>query len=411
MKVAVIGGGAAGMMSALTILQNNPKTEVFLIERNKILGQKVAISGGGRCNVTTGLNDIKKILKCYPRGAKFLSYSMHEFAPNNVMEWFENQGLALKTEKDLRVFPASNKGEDVVNLFSQKITALGGKILLGAQVLNVSEANSGASKGFLIELKDAESIYVDKVIICVGGQAYRHTGSVGDGYTWAEQFGHKVTKLSPSLNAFVLKEAWVPLLAGVSFKNAGLKIEFGENKYEFNGPFMFTHKGITGPAVFAISSMIAQEWDVKVEATVKIDLVPNKNLQQILDFFNNESVNLKKKFKTTLDTLMPRSLASHLLKSVGFDENKNNAEVSKKELNKIAEAVKGLPLTIVGSTAGEEFVTAGGVDTSEINNQTMESKICPGLYFAGEILDVDGFTGGFNLQAAWATGRVAGLSQ
>lgn len=400
------------MMAALTIKEISPENEVVLIERNKVLGQKVAISGGGRCNVTTGLTDVKKVLNCYPRGDKFLSYSFYEFGPEKVMNWFEEQGLQLKTEKDLRVFPVSNKGTDVVNLFKDRILAAGGEILQGKQVLDVKKAVAGKSTGgFEIDIKGEPALHADKVIVCVGGQAYRHTGSVGDGYTWAEQFGHTITPLGPSLNAFITEEQWVADLAGVSFAEVMLSAVFEEKTYKFRGPFLFTHKGITGPAVFALSSMIAWKWKQGEAFQLKIDFLPDKNHEELMKFFDMEKVNNpKKNFKSSLDALVPRSLAACILQLLQIPSTKNNAEMSRKEMQQLVETIKGMPLNVVGQAAGEEFVTAGGVNTDEVDNKTMESKICAGLYFAGEILNIDGFTGGFNLQAAWATGRMAGLA-
>lgn len=416
MKVGIIGGGAAGMMAALTIKELRPEIEVTLIEKNPTLGKKVAISGGGRCNVTTGLTDVKKILNCYPRGSKFLSYAMYEFGPEKVMQWFDEKGLKLKTEADLRVFPVSNNGAEVVEVLTEKFASAGGKILTGKQVIDVKQQDGN----FVVSINDNPDLIFDKIVLCVGGQAYRQTGSTGDGYSWAEKLGHSITKLGPSLNAFVLAEQWVAQLAGVSFKEADFSVG---KTYHSTGPFLFTHKGITGPAVFALSSMIAWDWDNKTPLPIKIDFFPAdfpkgkikeplpKNQEQLLQFFQEQIIkNPKKSFKNILHILLPKSVSACLLQAVGVNGEKHNAEVSKKELQAVVESVKGLQLNIVGATAGEEFVTAGGVNTDEVDAKTMESKLCPNLYFGGEILNVDGFTGGFNLQAAWATGRVAGLA-
>lgn len=409
MKVGIIGGGAAGMMAALTIKELRPEIEMTLIEKNPTLGKKVAISGGGRCNVTTGLTDLKKVLNCYPRGSKFLSYAMYEFGPEKVMQWFDEQGLKLKTEADLRVFPVSNNGIEVVEVLTKKLLEKGGEILTGKQVMEVKQQDGN----FVVSINDNPDLIFDKIMLCVGGQAYRQTGSTGDGYSWAEKLGHSITKLGPSLNAFVLAEQWVAQLAGVSFKEADFSV--GKIKeplpQKSTGPFLFTHKGITGPAVFALSSMIAWDWDNKTPLPLKIDFCPGKNLQQITDIFHQEMQrNPKKSFKNILHILLPKSVSACLLQAVGVNGEKHNAEVSKKELQVVVESVKGLQLNIIGTTAGEEFVTAGGINTDEVDAKTMESKLCPNLYFGGEILNVDGFTGGFNLQAAWATGRIAGLA-
>lgn len=399
MKVAIIGAGAAGMMAAATINEADPSVQVFLIEKNPLIGNKVIISGGGRCNVTTGFKDIRLVLERYPRGGKFLNSAMHNFSPEKVYEWFESHGVPLKIEDDLRVFPISNNGKDVVGVFEKIFAETNTKVLFQHQVEKIEN-------GFKIHFKSHPTLEVDKVIITTGGQAYRHTGSTGDGYTFAESLGHTITKLAPSLNSFVCSEKWIPELAGVSLKKAKLKSQ----KYEYTGPFLFTHKGITGPAVFALSSYVAFEnYDHNNPLEIFIDLIPD-NSRFDTEFRAILEKNPKKDFDNTLAEYMPKSLAQKICEVLGIKGDKNNNEVAKKDINKTIEFVKRLPLHAVGRGAGDEFVTAGGVELKEVDSKTMESKKCPGLYFAGEVLDIDGFTGGYNLQASWATGRLAGQS-
>jgi len=407
MKIAIIGGGAAGMMCAATLAEINPQNaEVFLIEKNSILGNKVIISGGGRCNVTTGIQDVEEVLKKYPRGKNLLKFAMYNFSPKQVSEWFEDHGVALKVEPDLRVFPKSNDGYDVVKAF-EKIFKNRVEVKLKTKLDKVGKKNDR----FVLNLSDGSILEVDELVVTTGGQAYKKTGSTGDGYSFAEDLGHHITPLAPSLNAFILKEEWVKDLAGVSFKKAGLKL-VGEKSHKFEGAFLFTHNGITGPAVFAISSMAAFELsDLKKEVNMYIDFLPEFNYEELsVKIKEAISNNPKKSFANTLDFFIQKSLAVAICNNIKINPEKINSEVKKEEINKAVEWLKNTKITVTGRSAGEEFVTAGGIDSKEINSKTLESKICPGLYFAGEILDIDGFTGGFNLQCAWCTGRLVGKS-
>lgn len=404
-KIAIIGGGASGLMATARIVEVSNEHEVFLIERNDILGKKVIISGGGRCNVTTGLDDLKELLKKYPRGARFLRTAIYAFPPFAMREWMESQGVPLKIEEDLRVFPKSDDGKQVVKVFEKIIGKYGISVLFNSALKDL--ARDGDE--FVLSFEDSKELRVDKVILCSGGQAYRHTGSKGDGYGFAEALGHSITKLGPSLNAFLSADTWTRVLSGLSFKNITLTFH-GEEKFSFTGPMMFTHKGLTGPAVFAISAYAAYEiFDKNKPVQLNLDLFPAQNHEELHDSFKEKlDANQKKTFQNVLGYLVPKTFGGALCAKLDIDPSKLCCELSKKDLNKVISALKNLPLTIVGRAAGDEFVTAGGVELSEVDPKTMESKLCPSLYFAGEILDYDGFTGGFNLQAAWATGRLAG---
>lgn len=406
-KIAVIGGGAAGLMAATRLVELSDKHEVHLLERNKILGQKVIISGGGRCNVTTGQQDLKEILKHYPRGASFLRTALYAFPPWDMMQWMQNHGVPLKVEADLRVFPKSNNGQHVVRAFENVLREKRVHLHLG-QALKAIEKKSNL---FQLQLESGESLKMDRVILCAGGQAYRHTGSKGDGYSFAEALGHHITALGPSLNAFLVEEAWIKSLAGLSFKNVALSFK-GQNKFNFQGPILFTHKGVTGPGVFALSALAAYETFQKNKAAhLFLDFFPDKNHALLKEQFEAEfRAHPKKTLKNILSHLLPKSFSEALCIHLKVDLTKSSAELSKKDLNRLLDALKHLPLTLIGRSAGDEFVTAGGVELSEVDPKTMESKLCAGLYFAGEILNYDGLTGGYNLQAAWATGRLAGES-
>lgn len=407
MRIAIIGGGAAGMMCAATIAENNPKMEVFLIERNNSLGKKVIISGGGRCNVTTGIEDIKIVLQKYPRGGKFLNSAMHRFSPSDVIAWFENHGVVLKCEDDMRVFPVSNQGKDIVGVFEKILAENNQKILFKHSVTKITKKN----KQFVIHFKEQKPLLFDKVVLTLGGQAYRQTGSTGDGYTLGESLGHHTSDLAPSLSSLISKETWPSDVAGLSFVNTKFKAQTKKN-YKFSGPFIFTHWGISGPAVFALSSLIAfEKFDENKPLKIYLDILPELSLEQVVEKIKSFTLSEPKKiFKHALRKLIPLSLTNVALEQLAIDEKKKNAEINKQELLKVSSWLKKLPLNIIDRRAGDEFVTAGGISLAEINPSTMESKICPKLYIAGELLDIDAYTGGFNLQSAWATGRLAGMS-
>ncbi len=399
-RIVVIGGGAAGLMAAIAAKEQDPHCEVTLFEKNSYLGAKVIVSGGGRCNVTTGIFDVKELLKNYPRGAKFLMSAMFRFPPEKVMAWFEDHGVPLKTEEDLRVFPVSDNGKDIVGALEKELRRKGASIFCNASVTNVKKQGGE----FIVTTKDGRHVICDAVILTPGGNAYRHTGSTGDGYAFAAALGHTITPLGPSLNSFLVKEKWVSTLSGVSFEKAWLTL----GAHQRLGAFMFTHRGVSGPAVFALSSYAAYE-----------PISPQTPLQLTVDFFPDEKrdtfdrrllslieKNARKSLANFLDILLPKSLCAVIVSL--FEGSIKAGALTKQNRETLVRLLKEFPLTVIGRSAGEEFVTAGGIDTAEMNTNTMESKICPGLYGAGEILDVDGFTGGFNLQASWATGALAG---
>jgi predicted Rossmann fold flavoprotein len=398
-KIAIIGGGAAGIMAAARIKELSEGHEVFLVERDKLLGKKVMLSGGGRCNLTTGLDDLKEILRKYPRGANFLRTAMYNFPPLTMREWMEGHGVPLKMEEDMRVFPKSDNGMHVVRVFEKFLEKAGVNVLFQTTLKAMREDGDGGDDGFVLEFDEREDLKVDKVILCTGGKAC----------SFAEDLGHKVTALAPSLNAFLLAEKWTRDVSGLSFPQVNLSFR-GKEKFNFLGSMMFTHKGVTGPAVFAISAHAAYEvFDNNKPARLFVDFFPEKNQDELkADFVEKLSANPKKAFQNILSFFVPKSFAEVLCKELEVDARKQASELSKKDLNKVIDSLKNLQLTVSGRVAGDEFVTAGGIDLSEVDSKTMESKLHPGLYFAGEVLDYDGFTGGYNLQAAWATGRLAG---
>lgn len=402
MRIAIVGGGAAGLMCAATLAESGIEAEIFLLEKNPELGKKVLISGGGRCNVTTGLTEVRQLLLRYPRGNKFLQKAMYHFPPLAVRDWFEGHGVPLKVEPDLRVFPVSDDGADVVGVFKRLFSQAKVRILLGHQVVSLQKKG----EVFVLALKDKPALEVDRVVLTTGGQAYRQTGSTGDGYAFAEQLGHTITPLAPSLSAFIVAESWPKTLAGVSVKKATLHC--GDKA--FTGPFLFTHKGITGPAVFALSALIAFE-PCTPQQTLKmtINLFPDRRPDEFVKEIHSQAqLHGKKSLINVMATLLPRSIAEVCLNENHINADQHAADLSKEQAQNMVHWLQQVPLTALSRVAGDEFVTAGGVDTKDVDPKTMESILVPGLYFAGEILDIDGFTGGFNLQASWATGKLAG---
>ncbi|MBP9827828.1 aminoacetone oxidase family FAD-binding enzyme [Patescibacteria group bacterium] len=407
MRIAIIGGGAAGMMCAATLQEQHPAADIFLIERNNGLGKKVIISGGGRCNVTTGIHDVRTLLTKYPRGNKFLTRAMYNFPPDAVYNWFEDHGVPLKIQADNRAFPASDDGHDIVAVFERLFANSNVRVFLKTTLLSVAKENNE----FVLTMKDqVEPLVVDRIVLTTGGQAYRQTGSTGDGYAFAIALGHTITKLAPSLNAFFTQETWPTQLSGLSFPNATIS-SHGEKKQRFTGPFLFTHKGVSGPAVFALSSLVAFEtYNAQQPLPITIDLFPEQSIDSVrVDLEHIMALNSQKQFVNTLGFFVPHSLAAVIVSELALDVTKRVNEISKKDVLRVCNWLKAIPLHVVQRGAGDEFVTAGGVPLSEIDPATLESTICPDLYFAGEIMDVDGFTGGFNLQASWAAGRLVGM--
>lgn len=418
LTIAIVGGGAAGLIAAYFAKLENPSARVIIIEKNPHLGAKVLISGGGRCNVTTGILDVQQVLENYPRGADFMRTAMQAFPPEAVISWFESQGVPLKVEADLRVFPISNDGHDVVGAMEDALKEMQVEFKLNHQLIELGNSleNADLHDKFSLKFKDGTKIEADRVILTTGGNAYRHTGSTGDGYVFAKAMGHTITPLAPSLSSFYTAEKWPHELSGLSFKKATFKYESanGQNHFTRTGPFLFTHKGVSGPAIFALSGLAAFDQIIPEKpAKLSIDFFPDETFE-ILSAQLDEKIldNPNKKISNLLALFFPHSLADKITSEILNDNfSKVTAtHLTKKMRQEIVEVLKGVNLHLVGRGAGDEFVTAGGVPLDEVNSRTMESKLRRGLFFAGELLDIDGFTGGFNLQASWATGALAGES-
>ncbi len=423
-RIAIIGGGAAGLMAAATLAESPTASnmEIHLFEKNSYLGAKVIISGGGRCNVTTGSaltnrrHDIEQLLTNYPRGAKFLMSALFRCPPQSVIDWFESHGVPLKTEEDLRVFPISDNGKDIVGALERTLKINNAKIHLNTnitsieKVSNIFRLHTRASK--LASWGQTGHEDFDTLIITTGGNAYRHTGSTGDGYAFAKALNHTITELAPSLSSYITVEKFPAKISGVSFKKAGLTLKTPTATYTRTGAFLFTHKGITGPAIFALSGMAAYDTPTNGNPLhLTINFFPDETQEELAARFQNlANTHGKKQLINFLDIFLPKSMCDIFIDLAQAPPDLSTGQLTKELKTRILQLLHALPLTIINRTPGDEFVTAGGVPTSEVNTNTMESKLQPNLYFAGEILDIDGFTGGFNLQASWATGRLAGES-
>lgn len=415
-RIAVIGGGAAGLMAAATLLEESRSlgkegVEVHLFEKNRILGMKVSISGGGRCNVTTGIDDRKKLLSKYIRGGKFLKPALAAFSPANMRTWVESHDVPVKIEADKRAFPASDRGKDIVDMFQGIFRDRRMHVHYLEPVVGIEQNKSDGGQ-FQVRTKVQQYAF-DAVILTTGGNAYGHTGSSGDGYAFAKAFGHTISELGPSLNSFETVEGWCGLLSGISFEKAKFRVVLrtGESK-EVVGPMLFTHFGISGPTTFALAAEVAFEV-INSQTPLEVAFIPlaqsdfadwSSRIQQ------GASTAGAKLLVNSLAEVLPRKFAATCLELTGVPAERKAAELTKAERNKLCHLLSGqLKLTLKARRAGDEFVTAGGVELSEVEAKTLRSKINPNLYFAGEILNIDGLTGGFNLQAAWSTGRLAAI--
>ena len=404
-KVLVIGAGAAGLISAGAAAEND--ASVTIIEKNKRVGRKIMITGKGRCNVTNNC-DVQTFINNVPVNGRFLYSAINNFTPQDVMDFFEEQGLPLKTERGNRVFPLSDKALDVVDTLNNYVTDL------GCTIVNDTAKALIIEDGEVIGVKcDDNTYYADSVVICCGGKSYPLTGSTGDGYTLAKQAGHIITELKPSLVPLESKDPECKSMQGLALKNVALKIVDTNSKktvYEDFGEMLFTHFGMSGPMVLSASSHIRDISDGKYVA--EIDLKPALTFEQLDKRLQNDfRDNSNKDVSNSFSKLLPRKIIVPVLKRWGVPFDKKCNSITKEERKTLCEILKSFTVEISGFRPIEEaIITSGGVKTSEINPKTMESKLVKGLYFAGEVIDCDAYTGGFNLQIAWSTGRLAGTN-
>lgn len=399
--ITVIGGGAAGMMAAISAAES--KCAVTLVERNDILGKKILITGKGRCNLTNACQT-EDIFLNIPTNSSFLYSSIYSFSNYDVMDYFEKLGVSLKVERGERVFPQSDKARDIAQALSKRLTELGVRIINDKATDIV--INNGKVKA--VKLKNG-IINTESVIIATGGMSYPRTGSDGSGYALAKKCGHTITPLKPTLVAVETKEDTSKLM-GLSLKNVAITVknDNGKTLYTDFGEMLFTHFGLSGPTVLSASCHMGNNPEGK---TVEIDLKPaldDKALdERILRDFAKFS---NKDFRNSLGELLPVKLIDYIIEKSGIDPFKKVNSVTKEERKRLLDAIKHLSFTVKSYRPIEEaIVTSGGVCVKEINASTMESKIVNGLYFAGEIIDADAYTGGFNLQIAFSTGHLAGI--
>lgn len=401
-KVIVIGGGPAGMMCAISRATDGD--DVILIEKNEKLGKKLYITGKGRCNVTNDC-DNEEFLSNVVTNPKFLFGAINAFSAEDTLEFLKNNGLQVKTERGNRVFPLSDKSSDVIKCFSKALQKAGVDVHLLEESRSLMVEN-GEIKGVIT---DKSKYFADKVVVCTGGISYSSTGSTGDGYKFAENAGHNVIPPKPALVGVNIKGDMCARLSGVTLKNVRLTAYVGEKEvYSGFGEMLFTHFGISGPIVLSASSVINKYNinDVKLILDLKPALTDEVIEERILRDFNEYK---NKALKNSLDKLLPKSLISEIIKISGINPEKKNNAVSIEERKRLINALKRINLIPVSLRNVEEaIVTSGGVSVKEISPKNMQSKLIKGLYFAGEVIDVDAFTGGFNIQIALSTGYIAG---
>lgn len=406
-KIVIIGGGAAGMFAAITAAEKG--NEVHLFEKNEKLGKKIYITGKGRCNLTNAC-DMEKLMDSVCTNRKFLYSAFYGFTNQDVIDFFEQHGMRTKTERGDRVFPLSDRSSDVIDTLKYAIKKAGVKIHLNTEAAGLLISDEKSIQG--IRLKNGEEIRADSVLIATGGYSYQSTGSTGDGYRFAEEAGHKVTELAPSLVPFNTREEYGKRMQGLSLKNVRLSVYDGKKCiYQDFGEMMFTHFGITGPLVLTASTVVLKKLRQK-ELRVEIDLKPALSEEQLdARLLREFEAGNNKQFKNVIGALFPAKMTPIMIELSGVLPEKKVNEVTRAEREQLIHLTKHFPLTATGlRDYNEAIITRGGVTVKEVNPSTMESKIISGLYFAGEVLDLDAVTGGFNLQIAWSTGYAAGIA-
>lgn len=405
-KIIVVGGGAAGMMAAVTAARKGKN--VLLLEKNEKLGKKLFITGKGRCNITNSA-EIDELFSAVVSNPKFLYSSFYSLTNDQVIEFFEELGVKTKVERGGRVFPESDHSSDVIRALEQELKRLGAEIRLRTEVKEIL-AEGGRAKG--VRLSSGEKLNADAVIIATGGISYPSTGSTGDGYRFAQECGHKVTDLSPALVPMEVKEWYAKELMGLSLRNIEIRITDGKKKlYEEFGEMLFTHYGVTGPVILSASSIVGKKLK-EHPLTLHIDLKPALTEEQLDKRVLREfEANHNRQFKNAVDSLFPAKLKPVIVELSGIPEEKKVNEVTKEERLRFVRMIKDFSMTLTAMRGyNEAIITKGGVSVKEIDPGTMESRLVNRLYFAGEVLDLDAVTGGYNLQIAWSTGYLAGMN-
>lgn len=404
-RVAVIGGGPSGMLAAATAAEKGHA--VTLIEKNEKLGKKLFITGKGRCNITNAA-ELEEFFKNIPRNPKFLYSALYGFSNEDVISLLQRMGVPTKTERGGRVFPTSDKSSDVIRAFASYVKQAGVEVRLNTEVESVTHTEQG---GFLLRLNAGNALRVDALILATGGVSYPSTGSTGDGYRFARALGHTVTEIQAALIPFETEEEWPKTLSGLSLRNVTLRAYSTKGKLVFEelGEMLFTHFGVSGPLVLSASSFLTGS---PAGAKLSIDLKPGLS-QEELDrrLLRDFDSNIRRQFVHSLDALLPKRLIPVLVAQSGIPAETPVHQITREQRLALVSCLKALPLTVKCALPVEQaIITRGGVSVKEVNPSTMESKLLPGLYFAGELLDVDACTGGYNLQIACSTGALAGRS-
>lgn len=407
-NVVVIGAGPAGIIASATASNNGHN--VILLEKNEIVGKKMLITGNGRCNITN-LCPVEDLIDSVTRNKYFLYSAFYSFTNDDIVNLLKKYGLEVKIEEENRCFPVSDKSMDVTSALEKYLKDNNVSISFNSKVNSIKKIDDM----FIINYSrnnENQSIEADKVIIATGGKSYPATGSTGDGYNFAKKFGHKIISLAPSMVPFNIKEDWIKKLKGISLNNVMISlINNKEIDREF-GDIIFTHYGISGPCILNLSCRNNREILENKKIKIKIDLFPDLNLKEVdeklLKLLQKHS---NKNIINIIDKIIPYSFGLAVLNNLSIEFNKKGNQVSKEDRQNIARTLKGIELNVNGlRPIAEAYITSGGVDINEVNSSTMESNIIEGLYFCGEVLDVDAYTGGFNLQIAYSTGYIAGKS-
>ena len=403
-RVLIVGGGAAGMLASIFAARQGHEVHVY--EKNEKLGKKLYITGKGRCNLTNAC-EMDTLFDSVRTNTRFLYSAFYGFTNQDAMQFFEEEGLRLKTERGERVFPASDKSVDVLDTLRRSMKKAGVKVHLNTAVKELI-CHDGQVEGILLE--NGETIKGDAVIVATGGLSYPSTGSTGDGYRFAEEAGHKVTDCLPSLVPFNIREEYVKELQGLSLKNVEISIYNGKKQIfrEF-GEMLFTHFGVSGPLILTASSFVGPQ-AARQELRLMLDLKPALTSEQLDQrVLRDFDANPNKSFKNVASGLFPAKLTPVMIRLSGIDPDKKVHDISRDERQRFVHLIKNLEMTVTGlRDYREAIITKGGVSVKEINPSTMESKLVKRLYFIGEVLDLDAVTGGFNLQIAWSTAYAAG---
>ncbi len=400
-KVIVVGGGPAGMMAAITAAKNH---EVTLIEANERLGKKLFITGKGRCNVTNA-KDIGEFFDHIPGNPSFLYSALYSFTNEDVMSMINESGVELKVERGDRVFPKSNKSSDIISFFQRKLNDSGVKVLLMSRVSDITFKDRRISN---LKLSNGEIIHGDYFIFATGGKSYPSTGSTGDGYRFAKKIGHKIIEPKASLVPIEIKDSWIKEVQGLSLRNVQITLYKNDKAiYSDFGEMIFTHYGVSGPIILSASRHVEEKGIYKLSINLKPALTSDELDLRIKNDFKEYS---NRDYKNSLEDLLPKKLIEVIIKLSNIAPNKKVHSITKEERLNLTSLLQNLTLDIKGlRPIDEAIVTAGGVAVQEINPSTMKSKLAENVYFAGELIDVDAFTGGYNVQIAISTGYLAGI--